>query len=430
MQPVTEARLRRLCRALATLERPALWGDFPPPAQIDWPDLFELAHRFWLGPALAHAVVRHPQGVSAAGDSLDAYCRWLIEGSRRRHAALEAELARLVAFLNERGIEPLLFKGAAELWREPAELHGRRWMMDLDVLLPAPAVDEAWRALCARGYREIEVLDASARRMTQTEKHAPSLVGPGGVTVELHRSLGDAPLPAAGAAARERAAAPESHPSLRAWQLTASWKVVQYVAHDMLGDHDYYRARVLDLRYAYRLYLLAAADRERIDWPAVERAFARHADELTAARSVLGWFLPDERAVPGGAAAARWLAESIERLNTPRDTLRRQAQRSVWRVMADRIARPKGLSAPVRQRMAARVHRIVHKMHLLARPRSALREARRRAEAKALQHHPHLMTAVTENVKENRREPRNIDAKPDATATDSRAPRRPTDRVH
>ena len=391
MRPVTEARIGRLCRALGTLEHPALWDDFPPPAQVDWPDLFELANRFWLGPALACAVVRHPR--AGAGGTLESYCRWLIAGSRRRHAALEAELARLVAFCNGRGIEPLLLKGAAELWDEPADRRGRRWMVDLDVLLPAPAVEPTWRALRAHGYREFDAASTFTWRAARTRKHAPPLVGPCGVTVELHRRLGDAPLLTAAPPAWERAVAPAAQPSLRAWRLTASGKVVQAIAHDLL-DHGHYRARVLDLRYGYHLHLLAAAGGERIDWPAVERAFARHPGELAAARRMLSWFLPGaRRSAPSGAAVERWLAESLARLNTPRDTLRRQAQRNVWRVMAGSIVRPAGVASSVRQQLAARAHQVLRAVRLLARPRWAVREASRRTEAEALRHHPRLLGA-------------------------------------
>ncbi len=391
----TEALIRNLCRALATLEHPTRWDEFPPAAQVDWPDLFELANRFWLGPALAHAVVRHPLRIADSDDSLGGYCRWLIEGSERRHAALEDELMRLVAFLNERSIEPLLFKGSAELWSEPADLRGRRFMMDLDVLLPPETVGSAWRALRERGYQEIEPGDLSPWPEAREEKHAPALVGPGGVTVELHRRLlnGGDPLRMLAADAREPVAAPEFDPPLRAWQLTSSGKVAQAIAHDLL-DHHHYRDRSLDLRYSYHIYLLVTAAGGRVDWSVIERAFTRHPEELAAARQLLIWFWPDAPAtthIPG-AATSRWLAESIARLDTPRETLREHANGRFWRAgLANTFAVPDGAGLSFGERSKLLAHRIRRRVRQLIHPRSKLSEARRRAEAKALQHHPRLI---------------------------------------
>lgn len=60
-----------------------------------------------------------------------------------------------------------------------------RPVSDVDLLLPPDAVDEAWRYLRAQGYR---LTDPGAEARYRTHHHLACLLGPAGVSIELHRS--------------------------------------------------------------------------------------------------------------------------------------------------------------------------------------------------------------------------------------------------
>lgn len=397
MHQITINCLKRLCHILATLENPAYWQELPALTTIDLPKLFELANRFWLGPALANALIANPDFNADTHGSLAKYCRMLVEGGKVRHDALKSELVRLVTFLNERDIEPLLFKGAATLGGEHDNLRGRRWMMDLDVVLPKSTVEPTWNALFEHGYKKLvhdkEMFDGHIFRPL---KHAPELVGANNITVELHyrllsSSVRNAPLQLLEKSARSRiVVAPNAKPPLRAWQLTPTDKVIQSIAHDML-DHGYYHKRSLDLRYCYHLYLLTAAakrDVEHIDWAVVEKAFARHRKKLAVARYILSWFAPadDRFKTP---TTDRWMTAACKRLNTPCEVLRQQERPSSWSSLFKSITAKDG--RVFSQRVMATTHFLRDKIHQLIHPSTSQNAQRQRYDDAILQHHPDLL---------------------------------------
>ena len=99
---------------------------------------------------------------------------------------VDEEARRAAGLLGGAGIPVILIKGAAR-----RALAGRwplldaRGLGDVDLLLPPAQVQAGWDHLRAAGY-ELAIPD-SAERYEQ-HHHLPGLIGPGKVSIELHRS--------------------------------------------------------------------------------------------------------------------------------------------------------------------------------------------------------------------------------------------------
>src|SRR5439155_6543383 len=91
---------------------------------------------------------------------------------------------------NERGVVPLLLKGAAFLLDGTFADPGARMMHDLDILVPRADLDGAIAALVTAGYALVPspTMDSDHERSLQRATDAGA--------VDLHFELGEAPLTA------------------------------------------------------------------------------------------------------------------------------------------------------------------------------------------------------------------------------------------
>jgi hypothetical protein len=105
--------------------------------------------------------------------------------SCQRNREIRKELRYVVQILNGAGLTPILLKGAAFLELDIYEDQGSRYIADIDLLLPFDQVQEAHKLLQDAGF-EVDRKD----RFGDAKHHAPPLLRPGKVGVELHRSLG------------------------------------------------------------------------------------------------------------------------------------------------------------------------------------------------------------------------------------------------
>jgi hypothetical protein len=112
--------------------------------------------------------------------------RELLQGCRRRAAAMELGRDRVLAILRAAALDPVTLKGAAlatTVYREPAE----RNYGDIDLLLARDEIDPAMLALERQGYR---VPGAEAVEAGYREHHFHVRVQrPDGIIVELHWEL-------------------------------------------------------------------------------------------------------------------------------------------------------------------------------------------------------------------------------------------------
>ncbi len=104
------------------------------------------------------------------------------QDSAARNLMVDAETAAVLTFLGAQGIPSVLIKGTARRAAGARYPCGdARSTSDVDLLLPREAVTRAWEGLRESGYAR-----ASS---AESPHHAPALVGPGRVGVELHTSL-------------------------------------------------------------------------------------------------------------------------------------------------------------------------------------------------------------------------------------------------
>lgn len=105
---------------------------------------------------------------------------WRIESERARNLVLQA--TDVITVLNGAGIVPMLLKGMALLLGGALPEEGRRWMVDVDIMVRPEELEAAMAALGRAGYHQSPVGGAP--------HHAPPLVREeGGFEVEVHFAM-------------------------------------------------------------------------------------------------------------------------------------------------------------------------------------------------------------------------------------------------
>ena len=204
------------------------------------------------GAALRAALLAHNVEVSLGAllppelrdDAFDAQ----VAAARLRSADLLLECERILPLVSRHAERPVLLKGAALALRDyPDPAH--RWFLDLDLLVPRPAVGPVCRELEQAGYRPL----AGGRDQRFYEKYHLHriLLGPAGACVEVHWDL-TLPgsvyhLSSSGVTARAR---PDRLGRLPLWRPTP----VDQILH---GTYQNIADGYLDLRRVLDLALLA-----------------------------------------------------------------------------------------------------------------------------------------------------------------------------
>jgi hypothetical protein len=134
--------------------RAGLLGGKPPQRRRnrDWKLLIEMSSFDFVTPSLAGCLHGQPGVPREIRDYLDAV---LTLNGQRNELLLEA-LSRIVAALNAIDIEPVLLKGCARLVEGDYPQSNMRILGDLDVLVPMNRATDAYAALMANGFGEIE----------------------------------------------------------------------------------------------------------------------------------------------------------------------------------------------------------------------------------------------------------------------------------
>lgn len=157
-----------------------------PPAlsEAEWAVLDRIAAQHRLQPLLHHCNRDRP------GIPLAIARNW--QAAHREYAlramVQQAELTETVALLDRAGIPSVALKGAW-LAAHAYPAAALRPMRDIDLLVPATAVRQAYDLLLAAGHVEEGPAEMTLDEIVRIEKHMPPLIAPRGTTIELHHRL-------------------------------------------------------------------------------------------------------------------------------------------------------------------------------------------------------------------------------------------------
>jgi hypothetical protein len=242
----------------------------------EWNRLATLAAEHRLAPLLhARATDNETIGALAPGELLS---RWSEAHRMSGLVALaqRADLLTTVDLLADGGIASVALKGAFLAWHAyPAA--ALRPLRDLDLLVPAASVSDAWHLLREAGYEAPDGEPTAAD--FELGKHLPILVAPNGSTIELHLRCWELPQ-----VTLRTMPVPQDERLLAEAVPAAQGDPVRYPAPDDMLAHLAIHAAGQHLLDAGPL-LLADVDfllaRHPIDWPAYWKAanaggWARH----------------------------------------------------------------------------------------------------------------------------------------------------------
>lgn len=242
--------------------------------------LHELAGRLRVTGLALVALERSPEARKLPADAVAELLAPLAR-LRERAARQDRELARLVAKLRERDIDPVALKGPAlrrTVYREPVE----RWFGDLDLLVPPERFEAAVEAALDAGYRA--PYSAEAFEAYRRHHFHVLLRHPDRFVIEIHWAL-----------------EPQGSP----FRLEASGVLERARAVDGQGLASLRVPCLEDL-------LLHAACESRRDWFARLHRVA-DVDRILAAGNGFDWDAVCARARAGGLESILWLTLELTR---------------------------------------------------------------------------------------------------------------------
>ncbi|WP_425908241.1 nucleotidyltransferase family protein [Nitrobacter sp. TKz-YC02] len=229
------------------------------PKRADWMSLLGLANETLTTPALMEFATRFEDQI---GEDVYLYIREIFERNVARNDRFAAQLTELVAAMNDRGVTPVLLKGATMFATTARMRWGSRIMSDLDVMVLPDQIDATLDALFALGYVEHFLTPPTAKKW-YIELKRPSDVG----MVDLHREL-------PGPAFFYRSSG-DTKPHFkmmpigrgRAYVPSATYQALILIIHDQFQDSDYWIGNI-DVRHLIELRDLVISP-EGIDWDAL-----------------------------------------------------------------------------------------------------------------------------------------------------------------
>jgi len=283
-----------------------VWSD------LNWGDLIPIAEEERILPAL-YARLQEIGISSLLPAEVVNFLSAVEELNLERNRAIFAELATVAALLNEAGIEPVLLKGAAYCLTGVYSNPATRYLMDVDLLISEAELSKGTEVLMQNGFD----WDRSDR-LGRFRHHHPPLRRPGGVSFELHHSLGmgicRSLLPASEVLEQ---AVRHDFDGARVRVPSPDHLMVHLIMHSQF-QHPYNERIWTPLRAMYDLVLVKRRFENEIDWSSVEHRFRSAgasgvlAMHLLQVRDVLG----EEPPFPirlNGLTYLRWLRRRLLR---------------------------------------------------------------------------------------------------------------------
>jgi hypothetical protein len=305
----------RAANAVIALLRVRCGGNGIDPVEIEttlWNEIITLASAQAVLPALAGAVRNLSGGLDAAGDA-GVFLAEMEDANDRRNSRIKDRLLDIGVALNKAGIPAVALKGAAFLLND--DTAAWRFSHDLDILVPAEAVEPAVAILVAMDYA-----DSGLPYRPADQHHYPALVHADGETiVEIHGRLSPQPdfplLPA-------QRILQDARPALAATALKVPHRddrLVHLIAHAQCFSLRYKRRIVLLRDFCDLMEIATGPDgAESFNWETIRRRFAAAglqrelAGFLAAAEIVLA---PQFKAPPWADAGRSWAKSALSGLS-------------------------------------------------------------------------------------------------------------------
>ena len=180
-------RRERAAQAVTALLRARYGGDGIDLSAIEpvlWNEIITLASAQAVLPALAGAARNLPGGLDAAGDA-GVFLAEIEDANDRRNSRRRDRLLEIGTALHNAGIPAVAVKAAAFLLNDRTGAAAWRFSLDLDILVPAAAVEPAAKILTAMDYS-----DPGLPYHPSDQHHYPAHIHADGETVvEIHGRL-------------------------------------------------------------------------------------------------------------------------------------------------------------------------------------------------------------------------------------------------
>jgi hypothetical protein len=246
---------------------------------MHWDLLIATANDVLLTPELFKAICVHGL-LDRVPNDVREYLRFIFEVNCERNARLSEQLIELIVALNAAGIEPVLTKGAGELWKSSGE-DLARMMYDIDITVSREELASTERCFLALGYSRIHGVGwARSQDAASVDIHFP----PG----RFPEYWPDRQAYAAHFEQRRRAGATAlvQSPTLRLTHL---------VVHDMIKNGRWWLGKI-DMRSLFEIsHILNAGE---IDWSVAKAILATRLardcllSELLSASEMFGVEMP------------------------------------------------------------------------------------------------------------------------------------------
>jgi hypothetical protein len=258
------------------------------PKRADWTSLIGLANQTLTTPALMEFAARFKDQIP---EDVYLYIREMFDRNMARNDRLAAQLAETVAAINDRGVTPILLKGATTLATAARPQRGLKLMSDLDIMVLPDQIEETMHALIGAGYC------VHAQPPPGSGKWYVDLKRSGDVgMLDLHRELPGPAFfyPPPGSVTQHCKLVRIGRGT--AYIPSATYQALILTIHDQFQDYDYWTGTI-DIRHLIDLRDLAVSS-EGIDWKLLasltSSKLARNALEtqLVALFSLLGVEVP------------------------------------------------------------------------------------------------------------------------------------------
>jgi Uncharacterised nucleotidyltransferase len=226
------------------------------PSRVDWMSLLGLANDTLTTPALMEFATRCKDRIP---DDVYRYIQEMFARNVARNDRLAAQLAEMVTAINDRGVTPVLLKGAA-MFATVARPHwGSRLMSDLDIMVSPDQIETTVDAMSALGYSTHFLTEPGAQKWYMELKRTRD-VG----MVDLHRGLpGPAFFYRAAGCLRDHCEK-VSVGRGKAYVPSVTYRALILIIHDQFQDSDYWTGNI-DMRHLIELRDLVSSP-EGIDW--------------------------------------------------------------------------------------------------------------------------------------------------------------------